>query len=148
MGKETTITVKTINGEATELTKVVAGLKVANGGRETHQKERWITPPKSFARKDLAVEGDVANPNQIAKWKYLEQITDELTLNPNVKIVFLIGTKCSRALEPEMVIHSEDDGPYAFRTVLAWCIVRPISRKMHLVGNIRQQDSSDRSWYW
>ena len=106
-GKETTSTVKTINGEATELTGVVAGLKV---------------------RKDLLVESDVVKPSQIAKWKYLEQIKDELNLNPNVKIGLLIGANRSRALEPETVIHSQGDGPYTFRTVLGWCTVRPISQ--------------------
>ena len=124
LGRKTTITVKTLNGEATKLTKVVEGLKVANGGKKFHQKERWI-----YARKDLAVESDVAKPSQIAKWKYLEQIKDELKLNPNVKTGFLIGANCSRALGPEMVIHSEGDGPYAFRTILGWCIVGPISKK-------------------
>ena len=118
------------------MTKVVEGLKVANGGRKTHQKERWITLPKTYARKDLAVESDVVKPNQIAKWKYLEQIKNELTLNPNVKIGFLIGANCSRALEPEMVIHSEGDGPYSFRTVLGWCIVEPISQKNAPGGKI------------
>ena len=104
-GKETTFTVKTINGEATELTRVVAGLKVANGGRKTHRKERWIILQKTYARKDLLVESDVVKPSQIAKWKYLEQIKDELNLNPNVKIGLLIGANRSRALEPETVIH-------------------------------------------
>ena len=85
LGRKTTITVKTLNGEATELTKVVEGLKVANGGKKFHQKERWI-----YARKDLAVESDVVKPSQIAKWKYLEQIKDELKLNPNVKTGFLL----------------------------------------------------------
>ena len=75
------------------------------------------------------MESNFVKPSQIAKWKYLEQIKAELNLNPNVKIRLLIGANCSRALEPEMVIHSEVDGPYAFRTVLGWCIVRPISQK-------------------
>ena len=39
-GRKTTNTVKILNGEATELTGVVEGLKVANGGRKTYQKER------------------------------------------------------------------------------------------------------------
>ena len=85
LGRKTTITVKTLNGEATKLTKVVEGLKVANGGKKFHQKERWI-----YARKDLAVESDVVKPSQIAKWKYLEQIKYELKLNPNVKTGFLL----------------------------------------------------------
>ena len=75
-------------------------------------------------------------PSQIAKWKYLEQIKDELKLNRNVKIGLLIGANCSRALGPEMVIHSEGDEPCAFQTVLGWCIVGPISQKNTPGGKI------------
>ena len=38
-------------------------------------------------------------------------------LNFNVKIGLLIAANCSRALEPEIVIHSEDDGTYAVRPI-------------------------------
>ena len=86
-------------------------------------------------RRDAAESGFV-KPSQIAKWKYLEQIKDELNLNPNVKIGLLIGANCSRALEPEMVIHNEGDASYAFGTVLSWCIVRPISQKSAPGGKI------------
>ena len=71
----------------------------------------------------------VVKPRQIAKWKYLEQIKNELNLNCNVKIGLLIEANCSRVLKPEMVIHSECDGPYTFRAVLGWCNVGPISQK-------------------
>ena len=82
------------------------------------------------------MENDVVKPNYIAKWEYLEQIKDELNLNRNVKIALFIGANCSRPLEPEMVIHSEGDGPYAFRTVLDWCIVGPTSQKNTPGGKI------------
>lgn len=59
LGIKTTITVKILNGEATKLTRVVQG----------------------FTRKDLAVKSDVVKQNQIAKWKCLLQIKDELNLN-------------------------------------------------------------------
>ena len=52
LGRKTTITVKILNGEATELTRVAEGLEVANGGRKTHQKARWIAPPKTYGRKE------------------------------------------------------------------------------------------------
>ena len=52
LGRKTTITIKILNGEATELTRVAEGLEVANGGRKTHQKARWIAPPKTYGRKE------------------------------------------------------------------------------------------------
>ena len=91
LGRIITITVKNLNGQAAELTRVVEGLKVANEGRETYQKERWVTLRKTYVRKDLAVEIDAVKPSQIAKWKYLEQIKGELNLNPNVKLGSSLG---------------------------------------------------------
>ena len=64
------------------------------------KKERWITTlPKAYTRKDFAVESDAVKPNQILKWKYLEQIKNELNLNSNVKVGVFIGANCLRALE-------------------------------------------------
>lgn len=50
-------------------------------------------------------------------------------LNFNVKIGLLIASNCSRALEPEIVIHSEDDGTYAVRPIGGWRVIGPINRK-------------------
>ena len=67
---------------------------------------------KTYVRKDLAVRSDVVKPRQIAKLKYLEQIKDEFNPDPIVNTGILIGADFSRALEPEILIHSEGDGPY------------------------------------
>ena len=45
---------------------------------------------------------------------------------PEVKdILFglLIGNNCQRALEPMQIIASQDEGPYAERTRMGWCVV-------------------------
>ena len=36
----------------------------------------------------------------------------------------LTGTNCMKALE---IIPSKEDGPYAYKTLLGWCIVGPIN---------------------
>ena len=45
----------------------------------------------------------------------------------SINVELLIGANCARALEPIKVIPSRNDGPYAMKTILGWCIVGPIS---------------------
>ena len=62
--RKTTITVKILDSEVTEFTGVVEALKVTNGAKKNLQKERWITTlPKTYTRKDLAVESDAVKSN-------------------------------------------------------------------------------------
>ena len=53
----------------------------------------------------------------------MEKIADEITQTENISIGILIGGNCSRAMELLEVIPSKNGGPYAFRTLLGWCIV-------------------------
>ena len=48
-------------------------------------------------------------------------------MNRNLDVKLLIGAKCLKALEPQEVISSQGDGPYAFQTKLGWCVVESIS---------------------
>ena len=55
-----------------------------------------------------------------------------------MKIGLLIGANCSKALEPEEVLPSKDDGPFAFRTTLRWCVVgllTKVGREMSISCN-------------
>ena len=45
----------------------------------------------------------------------------------------LIGANCLEGLEPVEVIPSQNDGPYAIRTTLGWCVVGPIKAQCHNV---------------
>ena len=38
----------------------------------------------------------------------------------------LIGENCVEALQPLEVIPSQQDEPYAYRTIIGWCVVGPI----------------------
>ena len=83
--------------------------------------------PVTYTEKDLPVDDeDVATPEKIRKWKYLERIAGEITQGQRISIGLLIGGNCSKALEPLEVIPSEQGGPYAFKTLLGWCIVGTI----------------------
>ena len=48
-----------------------------------------------------------------------------MSVDDNKEVSLLIGANCVRALEPREVISSQNGGPYAFKTLLGWCVVRP-----------------------
>ena len=75
-GVQTTIKIKTLNGEESQETEAVSGLKVSKSSGE----RMWINLPVTYAKEDLPVDDeDVATPEKIRKWKYLERIASEIT---------------------------------------------------------------------
>ena len=72
---------------------------------------------------------EIATPSKIKKWDYLKFISREITQQDDIEIGTLIGANCIKALEPLEIISSRNDGPYAQRTKLGWCIVGPIINK-------------------
>ena len=48
----------------------------------------------------------------------------------------LIGANCSKALEPNKIIPSRNGGPYAFKTILGWCVVGPLQKEVDLGLNL------------
>ena len=122
-GRETSVTIKTINVSITTKSTVVEGLKVSAAG----DKRILIDLPNIYTREDLPVEADeVATPNKLRKWKYLQRIAPNICQEDNVNVALLIGANCQKALEPIEVVPSENGGPCAYKTLLGWCIVGPI----------------------
>ena len=120
---KTTIKIKTLNVEDTQESEGISGLKVI----KSTGKPVWTDLQVTYAKTDLPVgDENVVTLNKIKEWKYLEKIADEITQTENNSIGVLIGGNYSRALEPLEVIPSKNGGPYAFRTLLGWCIVGPV----------------------
>ena len=89
----------------------------------------WINIPKAYTKVDLPVDSsEIGTSEKIKKWKYLQEISEEISQSDDVKVELLIGANCPKELEPVQVIASRDGGPYVMKTVLGWCIVRPIGR--------------------
>ena len=63
----------------------------------------------------------------------LEKIFKELGDNEDISVDLLIGANCLEGLEPVEVIPRQNDGPYAIRTALGWCVVGPIKAQCHNV---------------
>ena len=122
-GVQTTIKIKTLNGEESRETEAVSGLKVSKSSGD----RMWIDLPITYTKEDLpADDEDFATPEKIRRWKYLERIAGEITQGQCISIGLLIGGYCSKALGPLEILPSEQGGPYVFKTLLGWCIVGTI----------------------
>ena len=104
---------------------IISSLKVTSLTR----KNGWIDLLVSYTRENLLVgDEDIATPDKIKDWKYLERMADKIIQGKDINIVLLISGNCSKTLEPLKVIPSKVGGLYAFRTLLGWCIVGPIGK--------------------
>ena len=125
-GNKTSVSVKTLTGERTHTSFPVDGLRVS---RTSGLDVEWINIPKAYTNVDLLVDSsEIATPEKIKKWKYLQEISEESSQSDYGKVELLVGANCPRALAPVQVIASRDGGPYAMKTVLGWCIVGPIAQ--------------------
>ena len=105
----------------------VSGLRVSSSiGSE---KEIWLNLPLVYTREDIPVDiEEVATRENIKNWDHLTVITEKLPHAADIEIELLIGADCSKALEPQEVIPSRSEGPFAFRTTLGQCVVGPLAR--------------------
>ena len=128
-GRKTSITVKTMNGEVTKSSEALEDLEVvlaSNGKAE----RVWVKLPCTYLQEDLPVDSnEVATIDKIKMWGYLDKIKGEINASDNTELTLLISVK---ALEPRELIASKNGGPYAFRTLLRWCIVGPSTVKINL----------------
>ena len=104
---------------------VVKGLKVTSGNGDSHD---WLELPVTYTKKYLPVDKeDVAKTSKLKQWKHLESTVGKISQKEDISVGFLIGANCAKALEPIDIIPSKNDGPYALKTKLGWCIVGPVN---------------------
>ena len=122
-GLTTSITIKTLNGEEKVKTKAIKSLKVSQIANEDKKR---VDLPKCFTRDSFAVDSEeIVTPDKIKKWEYLDEIAKSIP-DKNVEVGRIIGANCVKALERLEFIASKNNGPYAYKTALGWCIVGPI----------------------
>ena len=81
-GRETSVTIKTINGSKTTKSTVVGGLKLSAAG----DNKILIDIPNIYIREELSVEADeVATAKKLRKWKYLQRIAPNICQGDNVR---------------------------------------------------------------
>ena len=72
-GTPTSISIKTLNGDVSNTSVAVEGLKVC--AAPASGKNGWVKIPKAFSWDELQVDGeDIATPEKLAKWEYLNKI--------------------------------------------------------------------------
>jgi len=125
-GIKTSLSLKTIHGEQREDCFVVEGLQVKSlqSGRSES-----VPLPRTFTKSMLPVESeDVPTADKLnSKWSYLDSILHLLpTSTTDIKVGLLIGANCPKSLEPLEVIASQDNGPFAYRSRLGWCVSGPM----------------------
>ena len=76
--------------------------------------------PKLYTEDKLPVRNEhIPRQAAIEKWTYLNEVKLE-EIDGTVEL--LIGTNAPRLMEPQKIINSQHDGPYAVQTVLGWVV--------------------------
>ena len=123
-GIKTTFKLKTLHGERSESTFAIEGVKVTG----IHGDSSWLALPKQYSRREIQVDKEeIATLTNIREWEYLQPISNEIVNNDDVHVGLLIGENCMKALEPTRILQSQDGGPYAYKTILGWCVVGSIN---------------------
>ena len=52
-----------------------------------------------------------------------------MTQDDDIEVGMLIGANCRKVLEPVEIIASQEEGLYAYKTKLGWCLVGPTVSK-------------------
>ena len=80
-GRETSVTIKTINSEFKILSKAIDGLQVSGINDD---KNLWVSLPTTFTTDELPVDNDViTKPGQLKQWKYLEAVANQINFEKN-----------------------------------------------------------------
>ena len=92
-GRATSISIKTLNGENTFQSHAVDGLQVCSSNAKS--KEIWLNLPTTYTQNQLLVDtNEVAMPEKLEKWKYLEPILGEISEKDDIQVDLLIGANC------------------------------------------------------
>ena len=80
-----------------------------------------------YTRRNLPVDKEeIATPTIISKWEYLKLISNEIVQHEAIIVGILINSSSINTLEPTKIIPIKEDGSYAYKILLGWCIVVPI----------------------
>lgn len=84
----------------------------------------FIKLTEVFAKGVIPVSKDhISQQEEVDQWPHLKGVEVPCI---NAEIGLLIGTNVPKALEPQEIIHSVNEGPYAMRTALGWMVNGPL----------------------
>ena len=128
MKRKTAIHVETVNHSGLTDAYAVKGL-IVRGSKEfgAMYKLEDVRLPETFSQEKLPMDReDVLTAETLAEWNHLKEVMQTLPGVKDIPLGLLIGNNCPRAQEPMEVIASKEDGPYAKRTRLGWCVSAPM----------------------
>ena len=123
-----TVRLKTIIGwKRLSMNRVKKGLMVVG----LHDGAKPIPLPKTYCKEDLLIDHDeIVDVETLKEYHYLEGVAKEFHRYGNdIPIALIIGSNCQKAVEQIESIPSEENGPFAFRTQLGWCVAGPIESR-------------------
>ena len=92
-------------------------------------RDHWQNLPATLERQELPADvKEVATRGKVAGWQLLKELVEKLPRKSDIEIGLLIGANCAKSLEPQEVIPSKDEGPFAFRSPLGCCVVGPLTK--------------------
>lgn len=105
--------------ERTVSTNLISGLEVSG----LHDNS-FVTLPDVYTQAKIPVtKNNIPNQNDLLKWPYLKDVKIS---SIDADIDLLIGTNAPKAIEPWEIINSQDEGPYAVKTLLGWVVNGPL----------------------
>ena len=122
-GQDTTLKLKTMSGVSYIPAKVVKGLTVSSySGQFSTQL------PKCFTRDHNSVDvSQIPHADVLSRWHHLQEAKNEMPpFLTNVPVGLLIGSNCSKVLQPLKVIPSSGNGPFAVKYLHGWTISGPL----------------------
>ena len=129
-GIRTSTGIRTLIGHQKQSSYLLDGLSVSKLVLGPSEKAKWIRLPSTFTRKEIPVDqSEIATPAKLKQWKHLDRISGKIGGNESITAESLIGSHCLKASEPLEVLRSQENGPYAIRTALGWCVIGPIDMK-------------------
>ena len=88
---------------------------------------RYVQLPKVFTHSSIPVQKEnIPIQQHLQKWPYLHEVT---LPRIDADVGLLIGANNPKAMEPWQIINSQDDGPYAVKTVLGWMVCGPAKKE-------------------
>ncbi|XP_031438690.2 uncharacterized protein LOC116224090 [Clupea harengus] len=118
-GKPTTVLLKTMSQERPVKSTLVSGLEVSE-----LEGNNFLPLPEVFTQRSMPVtKDDIPTQADLRKWPYISEVQ---LLQIDSGIDLLIGMNAANLMEPWQVINSQEDGPYAVRTLLGWVVNGPL----------------------
>ena len=118
-GKKINSLLTTMGDQKTVKTNLITDLEVSS-----LEGCNFIALREVFSQTTIpANKGNIPLQKDVKRWPHLQGVRIP---HIDAEIGLLIGTNVPRAMEPEEVIKSADDGPYTVKTVLGWTVNGPL----------------------